>query len=172
MSLNKEKLYTLRWAAGEIYKKAIDERTKSLSFTQIEVSSDLLGEPIPEEFRTPEPPRDSPSDETHMPKPISPIGEKSLWYPKAVVRKDLKMKAIGNYAKGYPQGAVIHFTAGQWDKGIDSAVDSISWGRVQDYLFFNNFLKSSIPIDSAPPGSFLRQYPSPFVPDISQCPKT
>lgn len=136
MSLDKEKLYTLRWAAGEIYKKAIDERTKSLSLTQIEVSSDLLGEPIPEEFRTPEPPRNSPSDEAHMPKPISPIGEKLLWYPKAVIRKDLKMKAIGNYAKGYPQGAVVHFTAGQWDKGINSAIDSIAWGRDQGYLFF------------------------------------
>lgn len=40
------------------------------------------------------------------------------------------MKTQGTYAKDYPQGAVVHFTAGS------SAESSMEWGKDQGYAFF------------------------------------
>ncbi|MEM1293732.1 MAG: N-acetylmuramoyl-L-alanine amidase [Verrucomicrobiota bacterium] len=35
-----------------------------------------------------------------------------LYYPKAIQNRFGKMKTIGNYRKGHPEGAIVHFTAG------------------------------------------------------------
>jgi len=40
------------------------------------------------------------------------------------------MKAQGSYRKGYPEGAIVHFTAGS------SIESSLSWGHKQGYMFF------------------------------------
>lgn len=47
-----------------------------------------------------------------------PEDEEKLWYPKAV-RIEGKMRTRGNYRNGYPQGAVVHFTAGRSRKRKD-----------------------------------------------------
>lgn len=41
-----------------------------------------------------------------------PEDEEKLWYPKAL-RSSYKMRTRGTYKKKYPQGAVVHFTAGR-----------------------------------------------------------
>lgn len=87
----------------------------------------MLGEPIPEEFAPPEP--DRPSKQPDMEssgKKLYPVGSKKLWYPEAVVRVDLKRPAKGEYPKGYPYGAIVHFTAGQYSKGVENAINTIS----------------------------------------------
>lgn len=55
-----------------------------------------------------------------------------LWYPNADIRTDEKnrMKTRGKYDKGYPEGAVIHFSAGA------SAESSHKWGLLNGYCFF------------------------------------
>lgn len=71
-----------------------------------------------------EPDRPSPSEE----------GKKALWYPLADT-SGAAMKAQGTYAKGYPEGAVVHFTAGRCDTEKDM-VGSMDWGVKQGYAFF------------------------------------
>jgi len=57
--------------------------------------------------------------------------EKGLrWIPFAKIEKQ-KMKTRGKYEKGYPSGAVVHYTAGQQSIGSDA----LSWGREECYCF-------------------------------------
>lgn len=125
--MDKAKLYTLRWSAMQIARLSADPKVDALALNQIEILSQLLEEPIPEEFSPPEPPRPSLHVEEAAPaKKRYPLGEKKLWYPEAVVRTDIKRAAKGEYPKGYPYGAIVHFTAGQYTKGVENAVTAIS----------------------------------------------
>lgn len=125
--MDKAKLYTLRWSAMQIARLSADTKVDALALSQIEILSQLLEEPIPEEFRPPEPPRPSLHVEEATPeKKRYPLGEKRLWYPEAVVRTDIKRAAKGEYPKGYPYGAIVHFTAGQYTKGMENAITAIS----------------------------------------------
>jgi hypothetical protein len=72
-------------------------------------------------------------------------GRLTLWYPKRIKTEveDLRMRTRGKYKKGFPQGAVVHFTAGrsrdkdkcgrgrspieQGIRGVRSAVDNRSY---------------------------------------------
>lgn len=76
--------------------------------------------------------------ETPVIEPVIPsepvVSEKLLWYPKAVIPKR-KMSGAGTYQHGYPQGAIVHFTAGQ-DRKEQDALDSYEWGCDQGYVFF------------------------------------
>ncbi len=55
------------------------------------------------------------------------------------------MKTQGKYPKGYPEGAVVHFTAGS------SAESSLGWGRESGYCFFvikkDGAILQSFPLD-------------------------
>lgn len=68
-----------------------------------------------------------------IPSEPAKIGEKLMWYPKAKIVKG--MRAAGNYQHGYPQGAVVHFTAGR-DESEQAALDSLNWGAGEGYAFF------------------------------------
>ena len=57
------------------------------------------------------------------------MGQGFLWYPHAKIASQ-KMVTKGKYAKGYPKGAIVHFTAGR-----RPGVDSMDWGREQGYAF-------------------------------------
>ena len=57
------------------------------------------------------PPNTSPPVLVPKPQPTTPKG--LLWCPFAK-KTGVPMKDRGEYRKGYPEGAVIHFTAGQW----------------------------------------------------------
>ena len=75
-----------------------------------------------------------PSTSPEVPEPQVPhIGNQSAWYPKAV--KGTGMKVQGPYRKGSPEGAVVHFTAGQCDTE-QHAKDTLSWGIGEGYAFF------------------------------------
>lgn len=46
-----------------------------------------------------------------------------------------KMKTYNKYRDGWPIGAVVHFTAGRYEGGIDKAIDSILGGTKNGYAF-------------------------------------
>lgn len=46
-----------------------------------------------------------------------------------------KMKVRGTYDKGYPKGAIVHFTAGRWKGGLEKAKDSIEDGISNGYTY-------------------------------------
>lgn len=46
-----------------------------------------------------------------------------------------QMKTQGKYAGGYPKGAVVHFTAGRFEKGIESAQAAIEEGIKNNYAY-------------------------------------
>jgi N-acetyl-anhydromuramyl-L-alanine amidase AmpD len=58
-----------------------------------------------------------------------------LWYPKAKYTKDV-MKVNGPYANKYPQGAVVHFTAGRSLEGDKHAENTVKGGVKNGYAFF------------------------------------
>lgn len=61
------------------------------------------------------------------------VGANELWYPKAV--KGSGMKVQGKYAKGYPRGAVVHFTAGHCETETD-AKNTLQYSINQGFAFF------------------------------------
>lgn len=74
----------------------------------------------------------------HPPK-VTSKGEK--WYPKAHL-PSVRMTTKGKYPKGYPLGAVVHFTAGRWankkreaSSYLDKAIDTIKGGINNGYTF-------------------------------------
>ena len=71
-----------------------------------------------------------------------------LWYPKAVIHEK-SMKTKGEYAGGYPKGAVVHFTAGRSEGGLKKAKDTIDGGIKNGFAFLcigNGFVKRRIGI--------------------------
>jgi len=48
---------------------------------------------------------------------------------------ELKMKTKGKYKTKWPMGAVVHFTAGRYEKGLDSAKKTIKGGIENGYTF-------------------------------------
>lgn len=129
MNDSKATLYTMRWTATKIKSLTDNLKIAGLADDLIEMSSSLLGEALPEDVKPPEPPR----PDVKPPEPPPPINESvptastkgALWYPKANILKDVKKSAKGNYANRYPQGLVVHFTAGNYDRGQKNAIDSI-----------------------------------------------
>lgn len=128
----KELLYTCRWNAMQIARYSSDAKIDLFALNQIEIISQLLGVSIPEEFRSPEPPRPNVNPENNTTNPPQlgfkkwPANEKKLWYPDAVVRQDIKRAARGTYPNQYPIGAIVHFTAGHYSQGVSNAVNSIA----------------------------------------------
>lgn len=61
-------------------------------------------------------------------------GNKSFWYPLAEIIKP-EMHTHELYAHNYPEGAVVHFTAGRSATDQD-ALNSLSYGREQGYSYF------------------------------------
>lgn len=93
-----------------------------------------------ESLKSPTPPEPTPSfpHETVPETPSTPVespkGNKDLWVPWAV-RPSRSMPTSFTYPKGYPHGAIVHFTAGR-DKTEQEALDSYNWGCDEGYTFF------------------------------------
>lgn len=71
---------------------------------------------------------------------VSATGQKLLWVPFASILE--AMKGSGTYRKGYPEGAVVHWTSG-WsrdgEKGSSAktkAEQAIKYGAKQGYAYF------------------------------------
>lgn len=131
----KELLYTARWTANKIKSLNTDKKINDLATDLVAIISELLQKPIPESAQKPEPAR---PDTNVIPKPptlkVEPL--KSLWYPKALKRTDLTMKAVGKYPKNYPMGLVIHWTFGRFDKpSPGNAIQSIKNGINDNFNF-------------------------------------
>lgn len=62
------------------------------------------------------------------------MGSVQLWYPSAEIL-DVKMPTRGKYPKKYPEGAIIHFTAG-WDTEESKAINEVKRGKENGYCFF------------------------------------
>lgn len=105
----KEKLFTVRWYVREKWGEA-SAKNEVL---------DMLGGLL-EPGSTPQ---DRPS--------VSQPGQKLLWCPFAERNFDAA-RTQGSYAKGYPLGAIVHFTAGR-RSGLDAGMDE----QVKNgYLYF------------------------------------
>lgn len=83
--------------------------------------------------------------------PERPNATSSLWYPEAKIC-DKKMKSRGQYPKKWPMGAVIHYTAGRYENGLQDALSTQAWGVEQGYSFFvissSGEILQSAPLDS------------------------
>lgn len=68
-----------------------------------------------------------------------------LWYPQAKIQSE-KMKTKGKYPKGYPEGAVIHFTASP-----ENPLSVLDWAREMGYCYMvvdrNGSVYQSFPLD-------------------------
>lgn len=71
-------------------------------------------------------------------------GQKLLWCPFAEI-PDQEMKSQGKYPKGYPEGCIVHFTAGQADKS------AVAYGRKMGYSYMHidpmGVITQSTPLD-------------------------
>ncbi len=57
------------------------------------------------------------------------------WCPLAVDYRPTRMKIRGTYAGGYPRGAVVHYTAGRFLKGLEDAKRCIDGGIKNGYTY-------------------------------------
>ena len=74
-----------------------------------------------------------PKDNSHRPTETEP-GHLFLWHPQAVIFEE-RMQTMGLYAKGYPEGAVIHYTAGPYKRGAEDAIEAIKYGIMREYTY-------------------------------------
>jgi hypothetical protein len=83
-------------------------------------------------------------EEEDRPHPDS-LGAKILWYPNADCSLPA-MKTHGKYRKGYPEGAIVHFTAGA------PGLNSLSAGRQNGYCYMyidrDGKIYQTAPLDS------------------------
>jgi len=67
-------------------------------------------------------------------KPIKGLKNFELFYPKAE-KTTIGLKTRGKYSSDYPIGAIVHFTAGQFNKNRQSAIDTLTWAKQEGYTF-------------------------------------
>lgn len=134
-------LYTLRWYAREGRQATTLERAHELATQQYTMISTLLGEamPTPEPDDPIEPPRPNPDE----------MGQKQLIVPWAKLPRE-KMRARGRYRKGYPEGLVLHWTAGRYGSD-EKAMSSYDGGVDRGHLYFllaqSGLLIQGFPLD-------------------------
>jgi hypothetical protein len=99
-------------------------QSQSKQFELFKAGLDALDTPAP----LPEP------DEPERPNPTVPPAES----PDRVLNMIDKpiMKTQGEFPKGFPEGAIVHFTAGRFDKGLQSAIDTIEYGASQGFAYW------------------------------------
>lgn len=56
--------------------------------------------------------------------------------PKLRIIDGVKMPVQGKYAKGGPLGAVVHFTGGRYEKGLESAFQVSEYGASQQFAYW------------------------------------
>lgn len=72
-------------------------------------------------------------DKDHRPSESEP-GHLFLWHPQAIIPAE-KMQTRGLYPRGYPEGAVIHYTAGPSKNGVKDALNTIKQGISDEYTY-------------------------------------
>lgn len=56
------------------------------------------------------------------------------WFPEAIIPTQ-RMHTMGTYREGYPEGAIIHYTAGRSKKGVPDAIEAINEGIRNNYTY-------------------------------------
>lgn len=121
----KNDLYTLRWHASKIREAASLEAAKAHGEDQHTLLTAMIGDGV----KIPDQPK-----EPERPNPDA-VGKKLLYYPDAVITRD-KMRTRGKYAQGYPQGAIVHFTAGRSLNGDKDSERTVQGGIDNGFCFF------------------------------------
>lgn len=124
-------LYTARWNLSEAIKpyennQPIDLNKQKELLLDAKQSIDSILSAVSTQPVTPpqpEPPRPSPGA----------VGAKLLSHPLA--NFSFKHGATKKFRKGYPEGLIVHFTAGQCDTE-DDMKGTMSWGKEQGYAFW------------------------------------
>lgn len=58
-----------------------------------------------------------------------------IYYPEAIIPSE-SMNTKGKYQHGYPQGAIVHFTAGRSKGGLKTALNTFQGGVKDGFTFF------------------------------------
>jgi hypothetical protein len=115
----------------DMFKKELDLETPTVIKPNPEP---MVIIPEPKLETTPKPP---------LKKPIDPV----LWYPDAFI-PNAKMQTQGKYRMGYPEGAVIHATAG-WDRDFADALNTHNYGAKEGLCW----------ITISPDGRIIQSHP-------------
>ena len=121
----RESLYTLRWHLRERW------GTEEAQATSLEILGRLLEPDAQPEVRP------SATDE----------GLKQLWCPFAETNFP-KSPTRGNYRKGYPEGAVVHFTAGRHRSLADEMAHQVTHGFTYFVIDADGRVAQNFPLDS------------------------
>lgn len=122
-----EKLYTARWYLSKVINSYEEpgpvaaESNLDEAIKEINKAKDLIDDKSVEEVEEPERPN------------VSAPGAKLLYYPLA--DQSIKHKQAVRYKDNYPQGVVIHFTAGQCENEQDM-IGTLNWGKDMGYTFW------------------------------------
>lgn len=68
-------------------------------------------------------------------KSLSDPGQKLLWCPWATMSKE-RMPTKGNFKNSYPEGVVVHFTAGRSKLGDKDAESTIRYGKEHGFAYW------------------------------------
>ena len=121
----KESLYTLRWHVREKW------GTESGKEKSLEILGSLLDPEAQPEARP-----SSSGSEQHL-----------LWCPFAL-NNFPKAPTKGSYRKGYPEGAIVHFTAGRYHDLADSLSSQIKNGYTYFVIDQDGNIGQNFPLDS------------------------
>lgn len=117
---------------GSLTQAAVISFQKKYSLTSDGIVGPITSRKLEEAVRAE---TDFEDEEEHEDRPdIESPGQGHLWCPFAV-RLSKDMTTRGYYQKGYPEGAIVHFTAGRCDTE-DDMISSMDWGRSSGYAFF------------------------------------
>lgn len=139
--MSKEKLYTARWYNAEIAKvlRVLNiDKAMSLLAEQREVITDLIedrDESVPSTPVEVEFPKDPPKpvDTTNKERDEDfKTGANLAWVPWA--KRTGTLVSNTRYPKGYPEGAVVHFTAGSF-RGKDNATGTMQYAKQEGFGF-------------------------------------
>lgn len=132
-NLTKDKLYTIRWYAKKLLTNEKDTSQRRLIEEQIIEISRLIGDyrEAPIEVKPEKPtPGSIGGQMLFRREKILPLVRSDDYPPFATIMKE-KMRERGTYPKGWPEGAIVHFTAGR-----DGAAKTIRGGIENGYTFW------------------------------------
>lgn len=118
MELEKQKLFEARWYAMKIVDTSTESKVDDLALDQIQVLSELLGEPVPEKYVRSVP--DRPNNITYT-------------EPEFVIVKGVQFKQRGKYRteSGMFKGLVVHYTVS--GRTESSAKGVLNWLQEMGY---------------------------------------
>jgi N-acetylmuramoyl-L-alanine amidase len=135
MQVSSDSLYTLRWHLTQDPPQVEDA---------VDLLTSILGVPLPG-VTVPAVPDESPAP---VPAEDTGRGLRLLRCPFAVTRGLPAAKTRGNYRKDYPEGAVVHFTAGSHKQKVEDAIaDMVARGFCYFLIARDGTVYQNFPLD-------------------------